>query len=1450
MRSLSQADLQRYLPAELAARLALPQPADADRVAAFDHLVAAQQTIGTYLPQCIMAHQLAAQPGPWLEWADGSLLFTDVSGSTALAERLTVLGREGIEIVTQTLNDFFATMIQVIQAAGGDLLTFGGDALLVLFTGPRHAHVATRAGLELLRQLAGFERTVPGLGTFPLTMHIGVESGRVALVSVGQPAELRYGAMGATVNRVACAEGYGGKGELVVGPQTWAAIAVDANGAAVAPGYVRIRALQSAAFTPLSLPTDPPIYGSPAQAIPNLIAQLDRICPYVPANLLARLLADPRRPRVEADLRPVTVLFAQVLGLGELVETLDPAAAAVEVDAFVRPMQAAVEQFGGMLNKLDLADEGAKLLAIFGAPIAYEDHAERAAHAALDMLAQMAGLQVRHPNLRLRIGLNTGPTFAGNVGSAGRQEYTVMGDAVNVAARVMARTAWDAVWCSASTADLIAARLRCEDRGLVMVKGKNEPLHLLRVVGATVHTGAPTGETHPLVGRREELAQLLAHVAAVQTGLGRVVRVSGEAGIGKSRLLAALVDQAQVAGVQVDQVRCLSYTNTTPYGPWADWLKGIADIAPEDAPMARASKLASQLALLGPDTVNWLPIFADLVRFEAHDTALTRALDPQQRQMRRFELIVELLRSRGSATHALLILVDDMQWADQVSVDLWHYAATRIADVPVLLLGVHRPVSTHFADGAAELLLHELSLEESEALLAAHLDSEAIPPPMRALIVARAAGNPLFLEELLHALINARHEAQGRAENDTALLDTLPDSLSGLLLARVDRLDEPTRALLRIAAVIGQRFPISILRSLYPASEAVLVTRLRDLEHEVLTLTERNNPERVETFRHALLQEVVYQSLLYARRRELHRQVAIHLEARYTDEIAALRTHFVALTASASAVRDAHEGNLAQRSVAASAAPIFLLAHHFRLSDAVDRSVDYLLLAGHVAREAYANEEAIQYYHWTLEALQDHRRDPRSWEAQEALGDVLCTVGRYDEALATYAAILQVGLGVVEHYTLPADLPPAIAAEALRSRGYALEKQGQYAAALGELQQAEALVRAHLDHVPALLFSAIYSDMGLVLMRRGEYDQALEVCMVGLTKLRSDRRSREDERIEADLHRQIGTIYGMRGDYTQARFHFENALAAQEDIDDLYGASRSHNNIGYLWQLQSEYEQALDHYARAEELAHKISAKYVLSSAYLNAAYAALCLSRYERAEEGIHSALALCEEMRDQSGIAQALAMQGQVGFERGTYAQALGDYARALTLQRALGGSYDEGITLASSAIVHIALGQWQQAQQIAGAAQRIGETIQAPQLQLEALNARAESNLLAARVNANDADLLNQAVAYAKQAAALADELGSRRDYGIARRLLGEIAALQGADFEPHFVVAAEIFAAIRNRFELARTHTRHAAALAQREHDRAQAYRAEALHTFHEIGAQGELAFLVASQERSV
>jgi adenylate cyclase len=1400
--------LRHYLPDELFDQL--DQPGDA-LLLPFIHLAAARSTIATYLPRLLVEQLLQERlQSPWLRWLEGSLLFADLSGSTALAERMSVLGREGTELVTEFLNQLFDQLLQVIHAHGGDLVAFGGDALLVFFGDTQHPHTAIRAALSLQQALHGYVREVPGVGVFPMHLHIGIETGKIAFVSAGVAEALNYSVVGEAVNGVAAAESLAGPGEIVAGPRIAAALHTDIEGEIVGAGSIRITRLhgsQTQILPPSELLQPDAV---PLRAIPQILDDLDRLNAYLPNVLAARIMADPQRPQIEAELRPVTVLFAQIVGLEQLAEQLPSEPAAQAVQAYIGSMQEIIEQFGGVVNKLDVADQGIKIVAIFGAPTAYEDHTERAARSAIAMRDKLQVVQsqiqtitnthhlhapIEQSGLHQRIGINLGTAFAGNVGNASRKEYTVMGDAVNVAARVMSAAAWGEVWCSAAVEQAVEARMQCQDRGAIALKGKAQPLQLFQVL-AERDTPVIMNDSGILVGRAEELARLEHLLQQAIASQGGAIRVVGEAGVGKSRLAAELLSRARIAGVRIIAAACFSYTSSIPYAAWGEWLKAYCGIVSGDNDAVRTARLSERLRDLGAGMEEWLPLLGDLVRLDIPETSLTRGLDPQLRQARRFDLIERMLRHAASQG-PVLTFFEDLHWADPISLDLWRRLTINLGDLPVLLFGLHRPTPAlaEGSDQAQIIELRELSASESIELADQLAGDNDLPLPYVQKLVERAAGNPLFLAELIHAVVAERGASGDQA---TLALEDLPESLNGLLLSRIDRLDEISRSTLRVASVIGQRIPFGVLQSIQPNDQRALIRQLARLDSEEMTVLEKVEPERVHVFRHALIQEVAYQSILFARRRELHRRIGEYLERRYGSDL------------------DDYYG---------------LLAHHYRLSDRPDKAVDYLLKAGHAARVNYANEEAIQSYRWALEALNGDDARPESWEARDALAEVFEGLGRYEEALAQHALIIQ-SPGV------SAD----IARRAHRKRGFVHEKQGLYAMALEEIDRAMTIATSGVAGISPLALPRTYADLALVRQRLGEYDAAIAACEAGLASVRLHERTRWDDLIEADLHSILGGIFGMRGDYARCQYHFERCLAARSAAEDLAGVCAVQSNLGYLWQLQSQYERAIEYYQIAEATAQKIELPYVLTTVRVNAADALLKLGRLREAEQHGMSALQLASQLNAQHMTAQIHNTLGIVWFYQGRYDAALESYLEAQHIHRSLGSVYEEGDALINISLVHNALGAYQPAYQAAQQALERAEAIQSQRLKAEALIAHGE----AARLVGNWAEATHAAAA----ALTLAEQLGSSYDQAIALRLLGQSAAHTQQPFAEAFEQSITLLNTIKHSIGLAQTWAAYGHALRNSGNKvPGDTYLEQAQIAFSTLGAHGELARLVRSLERS-
>ncbi len=554
------------------------------------------------------------------------------------------------------------------------------------------------------------------------------------------------------------------------------------------------------------------------------------------------LIRKMRAAKLTGERKPVTALFADVVGSTTLAEQIDPEDWTVIINEAFDLMSRAIFRYEGTIAQL----QGDALLAFFGAPVAHEDDPERAILAGLDMLDSIEEfarqLQVSHGiEFRIRAGINTGPVMVGNVGSDLRYEYTALGDAVNVAARMQTAAQAGQILITEMTRRLTGDAFDLEDLGGIEVKGKAEPVHAFRVLGrnplpARRRGLASVGLDSPMVGRDEPLRRLMNLVEVIGTGRGRVAFVLGEPGIGKSRMLAELKrtalahgDDASATATWVEG-HCVSYGRNLPYHLLIDLIRSILGIsfsAAEDEARGRLDATLDEL--LGADraeVTDTAPYLAHLLGLPMSiDESSRTALEPDVMQGRYIAATHRLLR--GLATRRPLIVVcEDLHWADPASIAVAAQIMPLAAQLPILFVAALRAETDSagwtllgqardlFGDALTEIRLEPLSDADSRALVANLLEIESLPDRVRDLIMARAEGNPFFVEEVVRMLIE---RGMIVAEDDRWVATDevggaeIPESLHGLLLARIDQLPDSAKRSLRVAAVIGRQFPVRVL---------------------------------------------------------------------------------------------------------------------------------------------------------------------------------------------------------------------------------------------------------------------------------------------------------------------------------------------------------------------------------------------------------------------------------------------------------------------------------------------------------------------------------------------------------------------------------------------------------------------------------------------------------------
>jgi predicted ATPase/class 3 adenylate cyclase len=960
------------------------------------------------------------------------------------------------------------------------------------------------------------------------------------------------------------------------------------------------------------------------------------------------------------DRRPVTVVFADLAGFTAIGERLDPEdVRAFQQDLF-KEMAEVIERYEGFVEKY----VGDAVMAVFGAPIAHEDDPERAVRAALAMHERMARLDARWAHrlgqpVALHVGVNTGPVVAGRLGGEAAA-YAVTGDTVNTTARLQAQAAPGQTLVSHATYLLTRHVFAFETQAPLVLKGKAEPLRVHRVVGVEAGPRSSRGLhaeglTAPLVGRREELDQLLAAFDRAVGGRAQVVSLVGEAGAGKSRLLAELFRRLEARGdlarTTLRQARCSSL-GEQPYGVVATFFREGYGIGAEDTlPVAR-EKIATGLRALGvgeAEAAGAAPVLGYVLGLEAGDRRPD--LEPETVKRQIFTLLRLALERRLSQGPVLLV-VEDLHWADAASLEGLRTMADWLADGPLVVVHTYRPTfdarhvvtsrTTHVA-----LRLRPLTFDESHTLLGALFgpSTTRIPDAVRELIVKRAGGNPLYLEEIVRDLIAdgvlRRVDDGWVCTADAAAVD-VPATIQGLILARIDRLPAEARRLLQEAAVLGPVLDPAILRRLtaHPQACATALDALREAELLRDVPASRGQPEgaqRMLAFAHVLVQEAVYQNLLLRRRTELHGAVGeILVQARGERP---------------SRLED-----------------LEALGHHFSLSEQKLRGARYLIAAGDWARGVYANDDALRHYERALRTLTECEAGAADeLVARERLADLLGPAGRRQEAAEHY-----------ERVRAAADAAgdPATTARLWRKLGGVHWEAGERDRALACLDAGLRLLDGGDWHIE---LAHACQEMGRLAFRGGDNAGAVRWAERALGHAEQASRANDGDDEEASREaaaavshalNTLGAALARLGRAQEAVDHIERSVAVARDRGLLNVACRSYANLGVLY-AQLDPGRAIETCLTGLDTAKRIGDLGLQSRLYANLAVAYCALTNRCDADgvSAARAAIDLDRRLGQVDHLAVPLIVLGQIHQCHGEADTALVYYQEASVLAEQIG-------------------------------------------------------------------------------------------------------------------------------------------------------------------------------------
>ncbi|MDQ1381016.1 MAG: hypothetical protein QOJ71_1735 [Actinomycetota bacterium] len=1161
-----------------------------------------------YVPRLVI-DWLRDMPDVRYRSINGSVAFADISGFTNLTEKLARRGKVGAEEMGDVLNVIFEQLLSAAYDYGAGLVKWGGDAVLLLFDDDRHAEMACHAAREMQRVIGRIGRVRTTAGAVRLRMSIGIHSGNLDFLLVGSHfRELLMTGPGATA--VAQMEKIADAGEIVVSPATAELLAVaglSPSGGAKGNGVV--------------LGAGPVVPPTPSRTPEGRAVDLTHaMCATVRDHLL--------EGRVEPEHRNVAVSFIQVQGADELLARAGPEALTAAISHFIDACQDAVVANDVTLLSSDICEDGAKVIIISGAPKSAGDDEARVLTAVRSVI-DAGGV------LPLKAGANCGRVFAGDFGPSYRRVYSVVGDSVNLAARLMGKAEPGEIVATPEVLERSRTAFVTTALPAFRVKGKAEPIEAA-VVGPIIRGRAQSATFEiPLVGRDEEMAFLLGAAAKLARREGSVVELVGAAGAGKSRLLAELVARTDASVLWADGD---IYGTATPYQPLHRLLRQQLGVA-EDAPASEIETMLHDL-IAGVDAtlLPWLPLIGIVTGVELPMTPEVERIDPGVRKQRLEQVTSDAL-GRLLTTPTIFIF-NDVHFMDGATVDLFRQLADDSKDRPWLLIASRRPDSPTALRADSDDRCIELGpLDGAAAAQLVVLATADAPLPnhrMQAL-VDRASGNPLFLKELA-----ARASDLGQDE-------VLPDSIEGVVAVRIDRLPRESRRLLRAASVLGMTVDLELLDAVLDAEDpgARGFIPWEDLSEFIVPTDEGHL-----RFAHHLIRETAYEGLPFRRRAVLHARAADTIEQR----------------------AGARVGEYAE----------LLSLHSFR-GERYHAAWEYSRLAADLARKRYANADAADCYRRAVASARHVSSVASSDVADvcEALSDVYVDLGEFD---AAERFLHQARRRTEADTSRCARLHLKTAAQR--------QLTGRYPNALRWLARGRRIVEQRDDRESLELRAKLAELYAAIRYAQGRHREAIAWAQRSIAEARlcGDRHTQAKA---LEVQNVASAVSGQVVDAASGR----QALELYAELGDIRGLARAHNTLGMCSYFVGRWDEALTHYVASEEAYLKIGRRFDAAIAWANQAEILLEQRRYEEAEGVLQAAMHEWRATKALGEIPFGNYLLGCIAARTGRCGEAMGLFAGARREFLALGESHEVLMIDALTAECHLSAGEPERALDLSG-------------------------------------------------------------------------------------------------------------------------------------------------------
>ena len=1088
----------------------------------------------------------------------GTALFADISGFTPLTEALVrKLGAQrGVEELTRYLNQVYDTLIDCLHSYGGVVITFAGDAITCWFENDDGLQAAASA-LEMQAAMQQFAAIAVSAGragglSVSLSIKIAIATGPARRFVVGDPKiQLIDVLAGSTLYRLSAADHCAEKGRVTLDSTSVHSL----GDRAVLHGWCESPESHELYGILKEIRTSPT--RKSLSSLPDETFSEEKLASWILPPVYQRL----RQGQGEflAELRPAIAFFLNFTGI----DFDNDKIAGEKLDAYVRWVQQELGRFEGYLLQLIVGDKGNYLYGTFGAPIAHEDDGVRAVSAALNLLHLPSHLEYIKD---IKIGISQGRLRTGAYGGSQRRTYSVIGDDVNLAARLMEAAAPGQILTNKTVKQLASQKFHwsSEERSY-KAKGKTSAIEVYSPLGLQPRRASRLQSADyslPMVGRKKELELVKQKIELARQGSGQIIGITGEAGVGKSRFIYEIVNNAAAAGFAYYGGECQSYTIESSYWPWQPVWRSLFNIASTQSALDQVLMVAEKLRLIQPSLLPRLPLLKTSLGIPIPENEFSRTLDAKIRKTSLEALLVDCLRAfvtRGP----LLIVLESCQWLDKLSHDLIEAIGHAITDLPIVIILVYRPLELERRKEARVnkqphftlISIEKFNPAETSQLIALKLqqfsiDRSNFPLALTKRIVVEAEGNPFYVEELLNYIHDKGFDQLEQQENATTL--ELPTSLHSLILSRVDQLTEKQQITLKVASVIGHLFKAALLWGMYPelGRPEQVISDLEQLSQLHITAKSQAEPELTYFFQQLLTQQVAYESLPYAIRAMLHQQLASFMENNVSGSISQYTD---------------------------------LLAFHYMKGENWSKALEYNLMVARRNQYEYANDAAIAACLNAEVAIEQMPDDvdvsQQQLECYNILGDVRTLVGQYDSAIESYLSakkIIDTQPSSVEKFIQQAHLCTQLSA--------VYERKSEFEQAFEWLKTGIVAVG---DQSHTLEASRIYLLGSGLYRRQGKQKEAEEWCKRSLEIARQIP-SREAKQVVAQAYYNLGALYTRQGLSQKGIEYCLESLNIFEQIQDVSGQTHAYNNLGVTYSEMGDLSRSEQAYNKGLELTQKI----------------------------------------------------------------------------------------------------------------------------------------------------------------------------------------------------------------------------------------------------------------------